>query len=176
MEYEVRQSARSRRLRLAVHRDGRVIVTMPRRSRLTFSVEKFVSDHADWIAQQQARMQKLGPLVDLGGSAADYKKNKKFALEFLTKKTAEINRVYNFDYKKISVRNSKGRWGSCSTTGTINFNYRLVKIPEELADYVVAHELAHLREHNHGARFWKLVALAIPDHKERRRALRKFIL
>lgn len=175
MDYEVKESSRARRLKLAVHRDGRVVVTVPSR-RFSFSVEKFVADHADWIQEQQKRAQKLGPLVELNGSAADFKKNKNIALEFVTKKVEEMNRYYNFSYKKISVRNARGRWGSCTNGGALSFNYRLVKIPVELAEYVVAHELAHLAEHNHGPKFWKLVSETIPDYKERRKNLRKFLL
>jgi hypothetical protein len=87
-----------------------------------------------------------------------------------------MNRLYNFSFTKISVRSSKGRWGSCSSDGALSFNYRLIKIPVELVEYVVAHEIAHLAEHNHGPRFWALVERAIPDYKKRRQALRKFIL
>jgi predicted metal-dependent hydrolase len=175
MEYEVKENARSRRVKLSVEIDGRVIVSVPSRKFL-FLVPKFVADHEEWIELQRAKMQKIGPIVDLNGSAADFKKHKKIALEFLTKKVFEMNRLYNFRFTKISVRSSKGRWGSCSSDGALSFNYRLIKIPVELVEYVVAHEIAHLAEHNHGPRFWALVERAIPDYKKRRQALRKFIL
>ena len=176
MDYIVKQSLRARRARITVQVDGQVVVTVPRRARLTFAVDFFVAQNAEWIAAQRARMERIGPIVDLNGSAADFKKHKKTALEFLTKKVFEMNQLYNFPFTKISVRNSKGRWGSCSSDGALSFNYRLIKIPVELAEYVVAHELAHLAEHNHGPRFWSLVERAIPDYKKRRHALRKFIL
>lgn len=176
MDYVVKLSARSRRMKLSVLADGQVVVTVPKRARLTFTIDFFVAEHREWIELQRARIARLGPVVDLRGSAEDFKKHKKFALDYLTKKTEEMNRVYSFAYSKISVRNSKGRWGSCSADGSLSFNYRLVKIPLELAEYVVAHELSHLAEHNHGPRFWAQVARAIPDYKKRRQALRKFIL
>ncbi len=175
MDYELQRSARARRVRISVHHDGCVVVIAPQRvsERL---IKIFVAEHREWIETQRARMERRGPIIDLRGSPADFKKHKKIALEFVTAKVAELNVQYNFAFKKISVRNARGRWGSCSSDGRLAFNYRLIKIPSELADYIVAHELAHLAEHNHGARFWALVARAIPDYKVRRKKLRAFVL
>lgn len=65
---------------------------------------------------------------------------------------------------RITVRDTKSRWGSCSTAGNLSFNWRLVFAPEPVIDYVVAHEVAHLAEMNHGPRFWKVVAVLVGDH------------
>jgi predicted metal-dependent hydrolase len=64
---------------------------------------------------------------------------------------------------RVSVRDTKSRWGSCSSTGALSFSWRLVMAPEPVVDYVVAHEVAHLVEMNHGPRFWKLVRTMSPD-------------
>ncbi len=70
--------------------------------------------------------------------------------------------------KRISVRDQSTRWGSCSTTGTISYSWRLIFAPQFVLDYVAAHEVAHLREMNHGPRFWRLVRDTMPDmHKAR---------
>lgn len=70
--------------------------------------------------------------------------------------------------KRISVRDQSSRWGSCSTTGTISFSWRLIFAPSYVLDYVAAHEVAHLREMNHGPRFWRLVRDTMPEmHKAR---------
>jgi predicted metal-dependent hydrolase len=70
--------------------------------------------------------------------------------------------------KRISVRDQSTRWGSCSTTGTISYSWRLIFAPDYVLDYVAAHEVAHLREMNHGPRFWRLVRDTMPDmHKAR---------
>jgi predicted metal-dependent hydrolase len=64
---------------------------------------------------------------------------------------------------RVTVRDTKSRWGSCSSTGNLSFSWRLVFAPEDVVDYVVAHEVAHLAEMNHGPRFWKLVRSLTPD-------------
>ena len=72
----------------------------------------------------------------------------------------------------IRLSNARTRWGSCHPAGHVLLNWRLVHLPLPLVDYVVVHELAHLRELNHSARFWRLVAAVVPDHAERRAAIR----
>lgn len=73
--------------------------------------------------------------------------------------------------KRIAVRDQTSRWGSCSTTGVLSFSWRLIMAPPEILDYVAAHEVAHLREMNHGPRFWKLVAKTMPGMEEAKRWL-----
>jgi predicted metal-dependent hydrolase len=83
------------------------------------------------------------------------------------------NRTYGFTYGRVSVKGQKSRWGSCSKLGNLNFNWRLLLAPLAVLDYVVVHELCHLKELNHGPRFWKLVARACPDYMVHRRWLRQ---
>jgi hypothetical protein len=78
--------------------------------------------------------------------------------------------------RAVKLSSARTRWGSCTTHGVVRLNWRLVKLPPELADYVVVHELAHLREMNHSAAFWRVVEHACPDYADRRRALRLYAL
>lgn len=70
------------------------------------------------------------------------------------------------NFKRITIRDQKTRWGSCSETGTLSFNWRLMLVPPEVLDYVVVHELCHLTHMNHGKEFWAKVASVDPEYKE----------
>jgi predicted metal-dependent hydrolase len=85
---------------------------------------------------------------------------------------AIYNQVYQFRYVRVTIKAQKTRWGSCSRQGNLNFNWRLLLAPLPVLDYVVIHELCHLREMNHSPQFWGLVAAACPDHAQHRRWLR----
>jgi hypothetical protein len=89
-------------------------------------------------------------------------------------KIAFWNSHYKLPLRKVFIKNQKTRWGSCSSKGNLNFSYRIVYLPEELRDYLIVHELCHLREFNHSKNFWNLVAETIPDYEKRRAALKKF--
>lgn len=86
----------------------------------------------------------------------------------LKKKITDLNKKYfNQPLNKIFFKYNKSNWGSCSKAGNINISTRLLFAPENVLEYVSVHELAHLIEHNHSDRFWKLVEKAMPDYKER---------
>lgn len=86
---------------------------------------------------------------------------------------AELNRIhFGFRYERIRLKNMSSRWGSCSSKGNLNFALRLCLTPPEVIDYVIIHELAHIKQRNHSQSFWKLVGRAMPSWKEKRRWLR----
>lgn len=75
-------------------------------------------------------------------------------------------------YKRVAVRNQRRRWGSCSSLGNLNFNYRVIFLPPELCDYIIVHELCHLKQMNHGPDFWAEVESVLPNYLELVAALR----
>ncbi len=85
----------------------------------------------------------------------------------------ELAAATGVDLKHVAVRNQRTRWGSCSAGGTISLNWRLVQTPETVRDYILYHELMHLREMNHSARFWARVEAVCPDWREAERWLKR---
>ena len=172
INYNLRVSRRARRLRLAIYGDGRLVVTQPHRASSKF-VEDFIREKAAWIIRRQDYFKKFPtPLISGPARRADYLAKREAARVLVYARLEYFNEFYKFKYKTISIRNQSTRWGSCSRLGNLSFNYRLVTLPPLVADYVIVHELCHLREFNHSSRFWQLVAQTIPDYAERRRELR----
>ncbi|MFA6314811.1 MAG: M48 family metallopeptidase [Candidatus Paceibacterota bacterium] len=102
-----------------------------------------------------------------------YVANKQLAREIVTDRVLHFNHHYLLTVGKIAIRNQKSRWGSCSKKGNLNFNYKLVFLSPELRDYVIVHEICHIKEFNHGKQFWELVKETIPNYGELRKQLRK---
>lgn len=95
------------------------------------------------------------------------------ANEVVHDRLQHFNEHYGFRYNRVTLRNQKSRWGSCSRLKNLNFNWRLIMAPIEVIDYVVVHELCHLKQMNHSPKFWALVSENIPRHKECRKWLRE---
>lgn len=97
---------------------------------------------------------------------------RRVAREIISARVAHWAAVLGVEYKKIFIKNQRSMWGSCSGKRNLNFNWRLAAAAPEALDYVVIHELCHLREMNHSPKFWAHVAAACPDYKTHRRWLR----
>ena len=87
------------------------------------------------------------------------------AHQVFSRKALYYSRLMSVTYNRITVREQKTRWGSCSSRRNLNFNWRLLLAPDEIVDYVVVHELAHLREMNHSAKFYAIIESILPDYK-----------
>ena len=94
----------------------------------------------------------------------------------LPARLAELARLHGFHYNKVFIKNNVSNWGSCSSRGNINLNLRLVQLPPELQDYIMLHELCHLRHLNHGPKFHALLESVCPGHRELARKLRSIRL
>ena len=101
-----------------------------------------------------------------------YVEHKEAARTLVHARLAHYNQFYNFNYNRVAIRNTRSRWGSCSSKQNLNFNYRILFLPPELQDYLIVHELCHLQEMNHAQSFWDLVAEQVPQYKQRVVALR----
>lgn len=122
----------------------------------------------------EVRTDDAHPERDEKASAIVRKKIIQAAMPALGARLHAINSAhFNAGIRSIRVRDTISRWGSCSPNGDITLSFRLLFMPQEMLDYVIAHELAHTRYRSHGPRFWALVEKAVPDHKERRRWLRE---
>lgn len=103
-----------------------------------------------------------------------YLEHKELARVLIHERLEHFNNHYGFKYGRVAIRNQRRRWGSCSSLKNLNFSYRLLFLPPELSDYVIAHELCHLKEMNHSRRFWNLLAETVPDYEKRKQALRRY--
>ncbi len=91
---------------------------------------------------------------------------------YLAERTRILAEKNSFLYRRITIRSQKTRWGSCSTSGNISLNYRLMRYRQEIIDYVIIHELCHTKQMNHSKKFWKLVEAIVPDYKILKRELK----
>lgn len=172
IEYNFKRSARARGIRISVHGDGQVVVTAPRWVSQKI-VAKFVASKTVWIKAKVDFSKLESNVIVKGGNRREYKKYCESARRLVGQKLKEINQHYGLTYGRVSIRFQKTRWGSCSKNGNLNFNYRLIFLPEALVDYLITHELCHLKEMNHSIGFWRLVGETISDYKDKSKQLRK---
>jgi len=94
------------------------------------------------------------------------------ALEKLKEKTKRYSAILGVSPQSVGVKEYKARWGSCSSSGDVTYNWRIIMAPHHIVDYIVVHELCHLLEHNHGPKYWKHVQNVVPNYKECREWLK----
>ena len=169
----MKRRAGSKGLRLTVASGGRVTLTMPKRLSLR-AAEEFLRSQKDWILAAYRRALDHPRRLLMEGDEEEYRSHKEEARRRITERVAYFEPLYGVRAKRIAIRNQRTRFGSCSAQGNLNFNYRLIFLPPALFDYVIVHELCHLRELNHSPRFWALVARTIPDYQVRKRELQAF--
>lgn len=152
---------------LRVDHDGRVRVTIPRggsqREAAAFGLR-----HLDWITGQRARAGPPVPDIEerralLGRACVE-----------LPARLLELAAGQRLDVSRVSIRDQRTRWGSCGRDGHICLNWRLVLMPPWVRDYVMIHELMHLRRLDHSPSYWALVAATCPEYEQARRWLREY--
>lgn len=172
--YEMKRTHRARRLRITIHSDARVVVSAPFLMPKLL-INRFIESKKKWIEDkvQKFRNNPPGPIPLMAtGGRREFKENKKQALELVRARLEHFSSAYQFPFSKVTIRNQKTRWGSCSRNRALSFNYRIVFLTPEVQDYLIVHELCHLKEFNHSKNFWDLVAKEIPDYKVLRNRLK----
>lgn len=170
ISYEIIRSRR-KTLALQIDKEGKVLVRAPLRYP-TAGIAKFVERHEPWIEKKLSEVklrQSLLPVL----SAEEERAYREKAGRVLAEKTACYAERMGVTYGRISIRRQKTRWGSCSSKGNLNYNWKLMLCPERVQDYVVVHELAHRKEMNHSKAFYRIVEEIIPDYRECVRWLRE---
>jgi len=162
--YYVRH-VRARRYLLRVDHDGRVRITIPRGGSRR-EADAFAARHRDWIVQHRATLTP-GTLT-----TEDRRTFREQAERELPARLLELAAQHGVAVNRVSIRNQRSRWGSCGRDGHICVNWRLVRMPSWVRDYVLIHELMHLRRLDHSPAYWTLVAVACPAYEDARRWLR----
>ena len=169
MDYKVIRSKR-KTISVEIRSGGDITVRAPLRMK-DADIERFVASKSEWLKKHISAVrrrdgERLPPFT--GGEIAALAEA---AADDIPKRVARY--AGNAAVGRITVRNQKARWGSCSSKRNLNFNCLLMLCPPEVRDYVVVHELCHLTEMNHSPRFWARVESILPDYKARREWLKK---
>lgn len=162
---EVRRSKR-KSAAIKITADMQIVVFVPlyvsdnEIERMVISKSKWIDEH---MLKVQSTIDERSKLEKI--TFEQVKELADQAVEYIPKRVKYYAEKENFVYNKITIKNLVSRWGSCSTKGNLNFNCLLMLMPDYVIDYVVVHELCHLREMNHSEKFWAEVEKIMPDYQ-----------
>ena len=164
------RSNRAKHLNISVKVPAKVRVAVPRG--ISFEKAKnFTHSKIGWISKHLLKIQ-LSPKIHLFDKPVD----KQSAEEFLERRIKKLADKFGFVYNKVTIRNQKTRWGSCSGKNNINLNIKLMNIPNHLIDYVLLHELVHTKFKNHSSLFWRSLDIYVGNAKAIDKELKKYSL
>ena len=173
--YEIIYSNR-KTLAIQITSDSRVRVRAPRQMSRA-EIESFLTEKESWVLKHLRNMTQTGTSASDPASAplsdSERRRYIHMAREIFTRQVCFYADRMNVSYGRISIREQKTRWGSCSSAGNLNFNWRLIFAPPAVLDYVVVHELAHRKEMNHSAAFYAIVEQVLPDYRSSQKWLRE---
>lgn len=158
-------------MRLAVYCDGSVIVTTPFGVQQSI-IEKFLADKKQWVTDKINFFKSIDSKAIRTFSEEDYLEHKDEALALVRARVRAYNKIYSLSFNNICIKNQKTRWGSCSNKKNININYKIIFLSKKHQDYIIVHEMCHLKEFNHSRKFWALIGRALPDYLEIKKELR----
>ena len=157
-------SDRARYARITIKRDGTVKLVLPRRASLEQG-RQLLKKGAHWIRKHLHRA---------GAEPAAPRIDRVHAGRSLVERLEHLARQHGFAYNKVFIKNQKTLWGSCSSANNINLNVNLARLPDELRDYVLIHELVHTRHKNHSRRFWAALNAIVGVGRQLQRQLRRY--
>lgn len=165
------QIIRSNRKTIAIQikPDGQVIVRCPSRMR-SEDIRKFVESKSDWI---ESHLTKLRAQEIRKFAQEEIEELRERTRTMVTKRATYFAPIVGVAYHRIAIRTQHTRWGSCSSKGNLNFNCLIALVPEAVQDYIVVHELCHLKEFNHSAKFWAEVERILPGYRQCRKWLKE---
>jgi predicted metal-dependent hydrolase len=163
----------SRTIRIALRPGKPVSVTLPACASYA-EADRLVCEKMAWIKEEQQKIRAYEQRCRRF-SDEDVVRLRRQALQFLPARVAALAAQHGFSYSKISIKNIRSRWGSCSAQNNLNFSIYLMSLPDELVDYVILHELCHTLHKNHGVKFWALLDVVTGGKARQQAALmRKF--
>lgn len=171
ISYTHKKSKRAKRMRLAVYCDGSVVITSPFGVEQSM-VEKFIADKKQWVWDKIRFFKSVDSKAIRTFSHKDYLENKDNTLALVNERFRFYNKVYGFSFNKIYIKNQKTRWGSCSCKQNLNLNYKILFLPQKHRNYIIVHEMCHLKEFNHSKKFWALVVKVFPNYLDIKKELR----
>ena len=169
-----KRSRRAKRLSITVVPFGSARVVVPYRVSSKKAVE-FAISKADWIKKHLEKMRQYEQEYR-SNLVAPVVLDKERAKELLTGRLRYLAEKHGFSYNRLTIRNQKTRWGSCSAKNNISLNAKLVRLPDELIDYVILHELVHTSKKDHSSQFWVELDKLVGNGKEMAVKLRKYRL
>ena len=163
VEVHIRRSTRVRGHRIYV-RQGYPpeLVVRPRAS--DTQIDAAIALHHGWLERQLAKLAE--PSLGLDRLTLTEEQGRREAHAHISLLAQSEAAALGVSYTRLTLRDQRTRWGSCSSNGALSFNWRLVLAPHDVLDYVVVHEVCHLAEHNHGPRFWRLVEQRRPAYRD----------
>ena len=172
ISYQIIRSQR-KTMSLEIKPDGQIIVRAPLRLSQV-RIRRFVEQKQEWILKNLEKIQKREVQRETvpGLSKEERTRLQQEACRKIPERTAYFAEKIGVSYGRITLRQQKTRWGSCSANGNLNFNWLLILAPPEVLDYVVVHELCHRRQMNHSQAFWKEVSAVLPGYKEQKKWLK----
>lgn len=173
-EVTLARDSRARRISIRLRQSGEIVVTVP--WTVPFLAGKtFLATNRQWVKEAQNKARERAAAVSTTDDQ-EIEELRKRAHEELPPRLKALAENHGFKYNKVFIKHNRSNWGSCSAKGNINLNLNLVRLPQNLQDYVMLHELCHLKYMNHGTEFHALLESVCPGHRALQRELRSWTI